>query len=83
MIAAGTSGSLRQGLGDRDAFRDEDTTYAIKLSRAGVPVEFHPHPGMPHEFDSIAFRGRRSRASRHRQNPSTEVDPTQDRARSS
>ncbi|WP_328843515.1 alpha/beta hydrolase [Streptomyces sp. NBC_00258] len=38
-----------------DVFRDEDTAYATKLSRAGVPVEFHLHPGAPHEFDSIAF----------------------------
>jgi acetyl esterase/lipase len=33
----------------------EDTAYATKLSRAGVPVEFHLHPGAPHEFDAIAF----------------------------
>ena len=38
-----------------ELFRDEDTAYATKLSRAGVPVEFHLHPGVPHEFDSIAF----------------------------
>ncbi|GAA3685533.1 alpha/beta hydrolase family protein [Lentzea atacamensis] len=38
-----------------DVFRDEDLAYATKLSRAGVPVEFHLHPGAPHEFDSIAF----------------------------
>lgn len=42
-------------VGQLDAFRDEDTAYVTKLSRAGVPVEFHPHPGAPHEFDSIAF----------------------------
>lgn len=42
-------------VGQLDAFRDEDTAYATKLSRAGVPVEFHLHPGAPHEFDSIAF----------------------------
>jgi acetyl esterase/lipase len=36
-------------------FRDEDLAYATKLSRGGVPVEFHLHPGVPHEFDSIAF----------------------------
>jgi acetyl esterase/lipase len=42
-------------VGQIDVFRDEDTTYATKLSRAGVPVEFHIHPGAPHEFDSIAF----------------------------
>jgi acetyl esterase/lipase len=42
-------------VGQVDVFRDEDTAYATKLSRAGVPVEFHLHPGAPHEFDSIAF----------------------------
>ncbi|MFD9700140.1 alpha/beta hydrolase [Lentzea sp. NPDC059081] len=42
-------------VGQLDVFRDEDLAYAVKLSRAGVPVEFHLHPGAPHEFDSIAF----------------------------
>jgi acetyl esterase/lipase len=42
-------------VGQIDVFRDEDLAYAIKLSRGGVPVEFHLHPGVPHEFDSIAF----------------------------
>ena len=42
-------------VGQLDVFRDEDLAYATKLSRAGVPVEFHLHPGVPHEFDSIAF----------------------------
>lgn len=42
-------------VGQLDAFRDEDLGYAATLSRAGVPVEFHLHPGAPHEFDSIAF----------------------------
>jgi acetyl esterase/lipase len=38
-----------------DGFRDEDTAYATKLSRAGVQVEFYMHPAALHEFDSIAF----------------------------
>jgi len=42
-------------VGQLDAFRDEDMAYATLLSRAGVQVEFHLHPGAPHEFDSIAF----------------------------
>jgi len=42
-------------VGQLDVFRDEDLGYAAKLGRAGVPVEFHLHPGAPHEFDSIAF----------------------------
>lgn len=42
-------------VGQLDVFRDEDIAYATKLGRAGVSVEFHLHPGAPHEFDSIAF----------------------------
>src|SRR6476469_352773 len=42
-------------VGQLDVFRDEDTAYATKLTQAGVQVEFHLHPGAPHEFDSIAF----------------------------
>ncbi|MEU4362262.1 alpha/beta hydrolase fold domain-containing protein [Promicromonospora sp. NPDC023987] len=41
-------------VGQLDAFRDEDTAYATTLSRAGVEVEFHLRPGVPHEFDAIA-----------------------------
>ena len=36
-------------------FRDENLAYALRLGQAGVPVEFHLHPGAPHEFDFIAF----------------------------
>jgi acetyl esterase/lipase len=42
-------------VGQLDIFRDEDLTYALRLGRAGVPVELHLHPGVPHEFDFIAF----------------------------
>lgn len=42
-------------VGQLDIFRDEDLDYARLLSRAGVEVEFHLHPGVPHEFDQIAF----------------------------
>jgi acetyl esterase/lipase len=42
-------------VGQLDVFRDEDIAYATTLARGGVPVEFHLHPGAPHEFDSIAF----------------------------
>jgi acetyl esterase/lipase len=41
-------------VGQLDVFRDEDIAYAAKLSQAGVEVEFHLRPGVPHEFDSIA-----------------------------
>jgi acetyl esterase/lipase len=27
----------------------------MRLGQAGVPVEFHLHPGVPHEFDFFAF----------------------------
>jgi acetyl esterase/lipase len=42
-------------VGQLDIFRDEDLRYALRLGQAGVPVEFHLHPGVPHEFDFIAF----------------------------
>ncbi|RSM68771.1 alpha/beta hydrolase [Actinoplanes sp. ATCC 53533] len=42
-------------VGQLDIFRDEALTYALRLGQAGVPVEFHLHPGVPHEFESIAF----------------------------
>jgi len=41
-------------VGQLDVFRDENTAYATKLSHAGIDVEFHLRPGVPHEFDSIA-----------------------------
>ncbi len=37
-------------VGQLDIFRDEDITYADRLSRAGVNVEFHLRPGVPHEW---------------------------------
>jgi acetyl esterase/lipase len=42
-------------VGQLDIFRDEDLTYAQRLSRAGVTVEFHLRPGVPHEFETFAF----------------------------
>ncbi len=41
-------------VGDLDIFRDEDITYARRLSDAGVPTELHLHPGCPHAFDALA-----------------------------
>lgn len=41
-------------VGDMDIFRDENITYAARMSAAGVPVEFHLVPGAPHGFDFIA-----------------------------
>ena len=42
-------------VGQLDVSRDEDLNYAMRLGQAGVPVEFHLHPGAPHEFDFFAF----------------------------
>ena len=56
-------------VGQLDIFRDEDVRYALTLSRAGVPVELHLHPGVPHEYDAIAFDAdvaRRAQADRER-----------------
>jgi len=56
-------------VGQLDIFRDEDVRYALTLSHAGVPVELHLHPGVPHEYDAIAFDtdvARRAQADRYR-----------------
>lgn len=56
-------------VGQLDIFRDEDLTYVLRLGQAGVPVEFHLRPGVPHEFDFIAFSttaARRATADRVR-----------------
>lgn len=41
-------------VGQLDIFRDENIAYAQLLSRDGVEVEFHLHPGVPHEFETLA-----------------------------
>ncbi len=41
-------------VGDLDIFRDEDITFAQRLSAAGVPTELHLHPGCPHAFEGLA-----------------------------
>ncbi len=43
-------------VGDLDILRDEDITYARRLSDAGVPTELHLHPGCPHAFEALARR---------------------------
>jgi acetyl esterase/lipase len=56
-------------VGQLDIFRDEDIRYALTLSRGGVPVELHLHPGVPHEYDAIAFDAdvsRRAQSDRDR-----------------
>jgi acetyl esterase/lipase len=63
-------------VGQLDIFRDEDVRYALTLSRAGVPVELHLQPGVPHEHFTVELdcllgrrdddmRGERCRAVRH------------------
>jgi acetyl esterase/lipase len=56
-------------VGQLDIFRDEAVGYALTLSQAGVPVELHLHPGVPHEYDAIAFDAdvsRRAQSDRDR-----------------
>lgn len=42
-------------VGDLDIFRGEDIDYARRLADAGVPTEFHLHPGCPHAFETLAY----------------------------
>lgn len=42
-------------VGELDIFRDEDIDYVRRLSDAGVPTEFHLHPGCPHAFEALAY----------------------------
>jgi len=41
-------------VGQLDIFRTEDIQYAERLGRAGVGVELHVHPGVPHAFEVFA-----------------------------
>lgn len=57
-------------VGGVDIFRKEDMLYAARLAEAGVPVEFHMYPGLPHGWEGMAPQleetqqavGRRNRA---------------------
>lgn len=40
-------------VGALDGFLDEDVEYAMRMTRASVPVELHVYPGGPHGFDGI------------------------------
>ena len=51
-------------VGSVETFRDEAIDYAARLSRAGVPVEFHLWPGGFHGFDMIAPQSALAQASR-------------------
>jgi acetyl esterase/lipase len=50
-------------VGQLDIFRDEDLAYAERLGRAGVTVEFHLRPGVPHEFETYAHASEIARRS--------------------
>jgi acetyl esterase/lipase len=41
-------------VGELDIFRDEDVEYARRLMAAGVSVELHVHPGVPHAWEFFA-----------------------------
>ena len=56
-------------VGQLDIFRSEDLRYAERLSRAGVCVELHLHPAVPHAFEVFAPKSavaRRAMADRVR-----------------
>lgn len=40
-------------VGALDGFLDEDVDYAMRMTRASVPVELHVYPGGPHGFDAL------------------------------
>ena len=40
-------------VGALDLFAEEDAAYALRLARAGVPVELHVYPGGVHGFDAV------------------------------
>ena len=51
--------------GGADGFRDEDITYAMRLSQAGVPTELHVYAGAPHGVQLFAATELARRWNRH------------------
>jgi triacylglycerol lipase len=41
------------GVGSLDLFAEEDTAYAVRLMREGVPTELHVYPGGYHGFNMV------------------------------
>lgn len=41
-------------VGGLDLFRDEDVDFAARLAKAGVDVELHLYPGLPHGWEFVA-----------------------------
>jgi len=41
-------------VGSLDLFLEENLAYALRLSRAGVPVEAHVYPGAIHGFEMFS-----------------------------
>lgn len=51
-------------VGGLDIYLKEDVGYAMKHVEAGVPVELHVLPGVPHSYDSYAGQSEVSRMAR-------------------
>ena len=47
--------------GQCDPLRDDGVAYAARLAAAGVPVESHVYPGMPHNFMTMTHVSRTAR----------------------
>jgi acetyl esterase/lipase len=56
-------------VGGLDLFLEENLAYAHRLSRAGVPVEFHLYPGAPHGF----YRAPNARITRQAEHDTREA----------
>lgn len=56
-------------VGGLDLFLEENLAYADRLSRAGVPVEFHLYPRAPHGF----YRAPNARVTRQAENDTREA----------
>ncbi len=56
-------------VGGLDLFLEENLTYAHRLSRAGVPVEFHLYPRAPHGF----YRATNARVTRQAEHDTREA----------